>query len=147
MSKKYADPPPPWACEALALWEALRRLGFPSDDLFFISTPYPEGIRVGIHLRTVGNTWTGFVGLLPGARVTDKPLIERVWSLAAEMWNAGTIDREAIYTNSVTKTQGTSIVHSLVAKGIKVVPETAGVVSGEAFSTGYDDEWELEWEE
>ena len=103
--------------EMLAVFEALRRLGFPADDIFVV----PEAIEYGSDrvvpatlLRTQGKEFAITAGdPYPKEKFVDD------WEAAGKLWNAGKdSERGAIYERSIIKRKGCSLLLALEKKGI-----------------------------
>lgn len=99
--------------EALASFEAYRRLGFPSEEIFFIM----DATNVFMVLKTQGKEFTivcGPRGDLEGNQIIDE------WNKRANAWNGTmtTMEREEIWTSSFVANHCGSLIDGLLHKGI-----------------------------
>lgn len=99
--KRLADFPKPYR-DALAVWSALRRLGFDSDDIFvgFQDAPGEDGRdMLFVQLNTQGKKFSTLVAQIPGAK---QATVFKTWQEAAVMYNeAPDSDREACFRESM----------------------------------------------
>ena len=110
----------PCICEALAMFEALRRLGFSADDIF--CAHYPN--ETAIILKTQGKEFIITCG--NSGMSTEK--FRSLWTKACAMWNGtepgmSTKQREVIFEGSIILRQGgggLGMVAALQAKGFDV---------------------------
>ena len=80
--------------ESLAVFEALRKLGFDSKDIFFLvaETPTGELKQVAIVLRAQEKEFTAVTGILKGT-VEE---IQRTWAELAELLSTGKIPQDQL---------------------------------------------------
>ena len=109
------------AREGLAVFEALRRLGFGADDIYMAW--HPNAVAIEVHAQE-----RQFV-ITCGAPGMGPVQFEKVWRRAAALWNGTepgmtTAAREAIYASSqVLAGDGREqLVLRLLAKGFKMPP-------------------------
>ena len=76
--------------KGLATFEALRRLGFESDDIYYAMTPDFQGDYFVVQLKTQGKVFTITVGEVDRATWVDR------WTDAGNWWNNAT-DTEMDY--------------------------------------------------
>lgn len=101
--------------EALATFEAYRRLGFTSDEIFFTL----DSVNIFMVLQTQGKEFT----ITCGPRgVLDANQITAEWNKKAEAWN-GTMtapEREQIWISSFVASHCGSLIDGLMRKGIRL---------------------------
>ena len=109
----------PCICEALAMFETLRRLGFSADQIF--CAHYPN--QVAVVLRAQGKE---FVITCGDSKMSSEDFYES-WKHACSLWNddepgLSTADREAIYEGSAILKVGGGLgmMAAIQAKGIDV---------------------------
>jgi hypothetical protein len=120
---KLSELHPVWR-EALACQEALRRLGFTSDDLFV--SRCKDG-RLLVHVESVhyGLTVNIPVGDSGALRSLSQEEFGRGWSQAAEARNGATVDElEHAWRDSLIVRQGVQLIVNLKMHGIEL-PATA----------------------
>lgn len=105
--------------EALACFEALRRLGFEAREIFFM--PPPEGREEGssfkVVLRTQGKQWIYNGGYVEG------PPEKRDFQAAAERWNSDETpdaERESLYSSSHAGRHAVPMIQSILHVGIMI---------------------------
>jgi len=105
----------PAILEALACFEALRRLGFQPGDIYFVVPVKPE-IQFGVELQTQGKRWRYDAGLVESL---DGFLIR--WNEACENWNGKAPEavRKQVYENSYVVRHAINLLVSLTNAGIK----------------------------
>jgi len=86
------------ADKQVATHEALRRLGFPADDIYVMASPDSGVVRT--LLRTQGREWSC---TYPGAPLVDAARYEAVWARAVEDFNTGRRDGEAVYRENISE--------------------------------------------
>lgn len=97
--RKLSDFPKQYR-DALAVWSALRRLGFDADDIFVGFQDSDEGRdMLFVQLKTQGKKFSVLVAPIPGAKQSS---VFKIWQKAAKMYNeAPDADREACYRESM----------------------------------------------
>lgn len=104
--------------EALACFEALRRLGFASGDIYF-AAPGAGAERKApfkVLLRTQGKEWVFDCGLI---KISVKECAEQ-FEKAVKLWNEGPEEgRQEIYAKSYCRSHGFDLITSIGSKGIK----------------------------
>lgn len=114
------------AHKQLAIWEALRRLGFEADDIFVGVVDNDGRIaqrgEVKTVLRPADQPGTQFVVNFPGSPKVDKDAYERVWKVEATRWKDAMTheERDLIYRINVTEEVLLNLVVAIGTKGIKV---------------------------
>ena len=108
---------PPAVQEALGYHEALRKLGFSADNIFFAVDP--SG-RAQVHLKKEGRSFTIDVGFLYGSQ----EVVRATWTHACEAWNkeASDQERDALWYKSHALAHAAPFVIALHARGF----ETSG---------------------
>lgn len=101
--------------QALAVFEAFRRLGFTSDEIFFTL----DSVHVFMTLRTQGREFVitcGPYGPLTPREATDQ------WNEMAREWNGPMTEteRQRIWGQSFIFNQGGDLIRGLVRKGIQI---------------------------
>lgn len=104
----------PAILEALACFEALRRLGFLPGEIYFV-VPVMPNISFRVELQTQGKHWRYDAGLVESL---DGFLIR--WDEACEQWNGKAPDavRKQVYQNSYAVRQAINLLVSLTNAGI-----------------------------
>lgn len=101
----------------LAYWEALRRLGFPADEIYVAF----HGDRLFTELHTAG----GVFRIEVAYGVKDRKGYEAAWRAACDAWNGGMpeSERRRIY-EGLGHGWAAGLVTALLRKGIRA-PRTA----------------------
>lgn len=99
---------------ALAAFEAFRRLGFPSDNLFFIQ----DEKSVFMALELPDKHFTIYCGPKNGT----KDEVVEAWQKKAEAWNHTMTpdEREAIWTGSFISMNCSSLITGMLKKGFQL---------------------------
>ena len=104
--------------EALAYHEAFRRLGFLSDDIFFVV--YPNANATQVQLHSQGLQFACGVGMLP-ARYKTQAASAKLWKQACEAGH--TADNkdisESIWNFSHAKREVVGMLVAMADKGFK----------------------------
>ncbi|MDD5008554.1 MAG: hypothetical protein PHC68_09200 [Syntrophorhabdaceae bacterium] len=113
------DYPRPYR-ECLAFFEALRRLGFSSDDIYFMvagaETPKKQ---LTIVLRTQSKEFV----IIAGELSEDPDKIRETWIELANKLSSGQIDQEELnssWRQSAARQHAGMFVASILAKGISI---------------------------
>lgn len=102
--------------EALAMHEALRRLGFPSEAIYL---HLPDVSQVRVVLQHEGRTFAYDAG---NRGELSRAEYARQWEEAAAWWNAegSTAEKEAIYAGSGIYNQAVRLIRVLRQKGFSL---------------------------
>lgn len=104
--------------EAVGTFEALRKLGFSSNDIFFgVATPRSDIVQVFVALKAQGKEFTVTLGVVKGTatQVTD------TWKTLAERIVAGQIpqaDLDHVWQNCLVRQHAEDFVAALKNKGL-----------------------------
>jgi hypothetical protein len=114
---KLAELHPIWK-EALACFEALRRLGFVSDDIYMAR--HTDGrmklVVLSVSYGLIANPMCGDKFAFK-ARPIEEVMSE--WAEAAELWNHGTDEeRQSLWEQSLIGRHGVALVTDLLRYGI-----------------------------
>ena len=104
--------------EALAAFEAFRRLGFSSDNISFVVKPEEAKSFIYMRLYEQDKDFIYGCGILP-----YKPeVIQAMWQAVGSLWNKHMTlqQRKAIYDKSLVRKQGVQLLIRLQEKGFKV---------------------------
>jgi hypothetical protein len=100
--------------ECLGIFEAFRKLGYKSDDIYFVSAIGGDHITVYIMLKAEGKEFTCVVGPMEGSREE----IEKGWVHASNWWNTTTdSNRREVWLNSGVYKHKFDFLMALHAKG------------------------------
>lgn len=124
--------------EALAIHEALRRLGFSADDIHIefadqgatsrdetgVETATIKGPVVGVTLQTQGKRFSALLGALA---MESRAEFRAIWEHNVRAWNEGTIDRDRIWHASKVRNESVSFLMALFSSGIRPVSYDGGV--------------------
>ncbi len=106
---------PEFIREALAVWQALRRLGFSTGDIFAKPAEEEGGVFL-IVLRVSGHEPIGFAVGEQTLSLADS--VSR-WSAASEVWNHAPADvLQEIWDRSVISCRGLELISILQEHGI-----------------------------
>lgn len=110
--------------EALAAWEAYRRLGFEAEEITFVVQPYDTHNGILMQLNTQNKTFAYGCG-----GVIDKPEnIHGVWQHIGTIWNEKLTEkqRHKIYLESKVRKQAVQLLIALNQKGFDIPYEKSG---------------------
>ncbi len=111
---------PPIVREMIAMHEALRKLGFPSDDIFAEVVGQGDGTsRIGMSLRTQGKNAHLHMAAVPDDAAM---YLMKTWEAAAERVNAGAYkpeDLDEVWTSSEVYANRGMLVAFLAAHGFQ----------------------------
>lgn len=107
--------------EALALHEAFRRLGFPSDDLFFLVSEEPttDSTAIYIALRSGGHEFNALAGMV---LMSKKHAMERWTEIVEAVADRERVDEASLlwlWDNSHVRRNVVSFIASLASHGIE----------------------------
>jgi hypothetical protein len=106
--------------EAIAIWELMRRMGFPSDDIYF-GTEHAGG-RGMIGIRVEAHQGEKRFPIRVGITKLSVKKAERKWKALANEWNADSTpeeDRRSIYQNSIAWNRGPEMLIKFTLAGFK----------------------------
>lgn len=107
--------------EVLATYEAMHRLGFNPDDIFFT---YDNTGAVGINLKTQNKSFIILIGKLKVDVIDPVGSINKIWDDALDFWNekATNDDRLDLWRSSIIYNHRKELVTALNNNGI-VIPD------------------------
>jgi hypothetical protein len=98
--------------EALAMHQMLRRLGFRADDIYVVRGRDGD---VFVQLRAQELKWHAYCGVVP-----SPDTFEADWRAAADWWNEGGPNREALYAASAIARAQVPLVVALMRHGFSL---------------------------
>jgi len=107
-----------YARQQLAVFEAFRKLGFPSDDIY---VAFYNGGELFTTLKQGGKEFN--VTISKGEKV-DAEAYQKVWLAESERWNTSMTnkERDEIYFGEFTEVKLAELAVVLLAKGFVFVP-------------------------
>lgn len=108
--------------EALAIHEALRRIGYPAEDIFI--NPEEEQNSLNVVAKDGDKMFTVAVGKLN----CPLPMFSALWEQSIHWWNdpQNKVEVNQIYEKSHVKSEAVELLLALVVKGMKVNGSQAG---------------------
>lgn len=111
--------------EQLALWEALRKLGFSADDIY---AAFYNGGELFTTLRVQGKEWN--VSISAGRKVSDAEEYIRLYTKKCEWWNtAPDAEKRVVFNKHMPVDKMVSVAMSLREKDI-TIPKMQDAPSG-----------------
>jgi hypothetical protein len=103
--------------EALSYFEAFRRLGFRSDDIYLAIGGREAPVIVQIVLQAQGKSFSCNVAVVPKSR--DE--VQAAWKMAAEIWNtAAEEERKMVWRKSHVLRNSVDFLAALISKGFSI---------------------------
>lgn len=104
--------------EALAVFAAYRRLGFATENIFFVAAPEEETTCIYMLLRCQGKDFTFGCGVVSH----DAETVHKTWQAVGALWNKTLTheEQDRIYKKSLVSRNGLQLLIGLQEKGFKI---------------------------
>lgn len=112
--------------EALAVFAAYRRLGFPTDSIHFVAAPEEKKTLLFMQLRYQGKDFIYGCGVVPHSA----QLVYTLWQEIGRLWNEVLTREEqaSIYKNALVSREGLKFITALYEKGFKIPYDDPGAI-------------------